>query len=130
MARNTTYQDVLRSFESSFQDKFTLPPSLIHEWFLKAIGRFSLDVCVLYFDTDTNEFDKPLSRAVIDCLASLMKLRYQERELSRVNKLNNIIGKDVSFNSTGDAKKATKAELDNLKIEIDEVLHKLKTASH
>ena len=130
VVKNTTYQDVLRSFESSFQDKYVLPPPLIYEWFIKAIGYFSLEVTELGFDSDSNEFDKELPRSVIDCLAALMKIRYQERELSRVNKMNNIIGKDVAFNSTGDTKKATKAELDLLKQTTDEVLHKLKTNSY
>jgi hypothetical protein len=126
---NTTYIDVLRSFESSFQDKFDLPTPLIYEWFKRAVGYYSLEVSELNFDYDSNEFDTSLPRYVVDALALLMKWRYQERELSRVNKMNNIIGRDVAFNSTGDAKKATKAELDEIKAYIDEVLHKIKTNS-
>jgi hypothetical protein len=126
---NTTYADVLAAFESSFQDKHTMPAGLVREWFGKAVGYFELEVSELGWDGDSDEFDRPLPRAVIDCLADLMKIRYQERELSRINKLNNIIGKDVAFNSTGDSKKATKAELDYLRATTDEVLHKLKKNS-
>jgi hypothetical protein len=120
---------VLRSFESSFQDKHVLPPPLVYEWFLEAVGYYGLEVGELDFDPDSNEFEGALPRIVVDALASLMKIRYQERELSRIDKMNNIIGKDISFNSTGDAKKATKAELDYLKKTADEVLHKLKSNS-
>jgi hypothetical protein len=127
---NTTYNDVLSAFESSFQDKYTIQPALIYEWFNKAVGMFSLELWELSFDADAKEFDKALPQNIVNCLSELMKMLYQERELSRINKLNNIVGKDLAFNSTGDAKKATKLELDYLKMRADEILHKLKQPAY
>jgi hypothetical protein len=130
MSSNTTYQDVIDSFDSSFQDKFTLPALLVRQWFLKAVGIYNAEIGGIEFDTDNNEFTSALDRYTIDSLAEIMKCKYQERELSRVNKMNNIIGKDISLNSTGDTKKYTDAELAYVKSQVDIMLNKQKTPAY
>ena len=60
----------------------------------------------------------------------MMKIKYCTRELSRVNKLNNIIGKDLSLNSTGDSKKYTMSELINEIENLKELLNKQKTTAY
>ena len=59
---NTTANDVIQSFESSFVDKKVLPESLEMEWLKKAIGRFSMEIDTLNFDEELNEFDCQLDR--------------------------------------------------------------------
>jgi hypothetical protein len=110
---NTTYQKILDSFESTFQNKYILPDSLVRQWFLDAVGEFTLEIDELKFDETLNEFDTKLNQWIISSLGLMMKIKYCTREISRVNKLNNIIGKDISLNSTGDTKKYTKEELDS-----------------
>ena len=47
---NTTANEVIQSFESSFVDKTVLPVSLEMEWLKKAIGRYSAELSDLNFD--------------------------------------------------------------------------------
>lgn len=124
---NTTYEDVIVTFESSFIDKYPLPDELVKVWFNKAIGDYSLEIEDLSYDELLNEFNTRLNRSVIDTLATLMKKYYQEREYSRVNKINNIIGKDISLNNTDSTKKNTREELDYIKSGVDEYYNKQKT---
>ena len=65
---NTTANEVIQSFESSFADKTVLPLSLEMEWFKKAIGRYSAELSDLHFDVELNQFDSELDRYVIDTL--------------------------------------------------------------
>ena len=62
--------------------------------------------------SDSFESDGRLKYSVIIMLAEIMKSYYMEQEIRRVNQLNNIIGKDISLNGTGDTKKYTKEEAD------------------
>ena len=100
---NTTANEVIQSFESSFADKTVLPLSLEMEWFKKAIGRYSAELSDLHFELD---------RYVIDTLAEFMKQSYQERQYSKVNKRISITGKDIGIDGSNGSKTATKAELD------------------
>lgn len=109
---NTTANEVIQSFESSFADKSVLPMSLEMEWFKKAVGRYSAEIGDLYFDVELNCFDKTLDRYVIDTLAEFMKQSYQERQYSKVNKRISITGKDLGIDGSNGSKTATKAELD------------------
>ena len=108
---NTLAQDVFKSFESSFQDKSIIPEELELEWLLKAIGRYSIELDPLNFDTDTLSFDKKLDRYIIDTLGAFMKQSYQEREVSKVNKRVSIVGKDISIDGNNGSKTAAKDEL-------------------
>lgn len=110
---NTTYQEILDSFESTFQNKSVLAEGLVYQWFLDSLGEFELEIKALNFDEALKEFDVKLPRWIVTSLGLMMKIKYCTREVSRVNKLNNIIGKDISFNGNGDTKKYTKDELDS-----------------
>ena len=124
---NTGATDVMEFFESIIRDRETLAPELQYQWFLGALGEFHLEISELAYDTTTQLFDSELPFYVVDTLAHLMKVRYLERELSRVNKLNNIITKDLSLNGMGDAKRATAAEYASELIRTKEYIHKQKT---
>lgn len=107
---NTVAQEVFDSFESSFKDKVEVPESLELLWLKKAVGRYSVELDELHFDGSS--FDAALDQYVIDTLAAFMKQFYQEREVSRVNKMVSIVGHDLSIDSRGNAKTAAKNELD------------------
>lgn len=109
---NTTANDVIQSFESSFVDKKVLPVSLEMEWLKKAIGRFSIELDLLNFDEEIREFDCKLDRYVIDTLAEFMMQLYQERQVSLANKRVSIVGKDISIDGSNGAKTAEKAHLE------------------
>jgi hypothetical protein len=107
----TPGDDVIQSFESSFQDKIELPESLEKLWLKKAIARYSVELDPLTYDPDFDEFSDALDQYAIDTLASYMKQYYMEREVSKVNKRVSIVGKDLSYDGTGNAKKYASQEL-------------------
>lgn len=108
---NTTANDVIQSFESSFVDKKVLPASLELEWLKKAVGRYSIELDQINFDEEIQEFDCKLGRYVIDTLAAFMKQMYMERQWSLVNKRVSIVGKDLSIGASDNSKKYTQEEL-------------------
>ena len=124
MGKVSTYEDVLSSFHSSFQDKVLIPESLEREWFLKAVGKYSYEIDPLNFDEELLEFDVKLDRYVVDTLGSMMKKCYQQRELSKVNKRISIVGKDLSVDGSNGSKTAAKSELEMVSQEVDEMLFK------
>ena len=124
MEKVSTYEDVINSFHSSFQDKVLIPKSLEREWFLKAVGKYSYEIDPLNFDEELLEFDTKLDRYVIDTLGSMMKKFYQQRELSKVNKRISIVGKDLSVDGSNGSKTAAKSELEMVSQEVDEMLYK------
>lgn len=124
MGKVSTYEDVINSFHSSFQDKVLIPESLEREWFLKAVGKYSYEIDPLNFDEELLEFDTKLDRYVIDTLGSMMKKFYQQRELSKVNKRISIVGKDLSVDGSNGSKTAAKSELEMVSQEVDEMLYK------
>ena len=114
---NTTAQEVIDSFESSFADRQVLPESLEMVWLKKAIGRYSVELDPLNFDEELWEFDTKLDRYVIDTLAEFMKQLYMERQYSLVNKRVAITGKDLTLDGGSMQKVHTKNELDYTKSE-------------
>ena len=124
MGKVSTYEDVLSSFHSSFQDKVLIPESLEREWFLKAVGKYSYEIDPLNFDEELLEFDVKLDRYIVDTLGSMMKKYYQQRELSKVNKRISIVGKDLSVDGSNGSKTAAKSELEMVSQEVDEMLFK------
>ena len=109
---NTTAQDVFDSFESSFKDKVVIPEALEIVWLKKAVGRYSIELSPINFDSESMEFDTTLNQYSIDTLAAFMKQSYQEREVSRINKQVSITGKDLSITMGQGGKTAVKEELD------------------
>ena len=57
MEENTSYEEVIDSFHSTFQDKVELPGLLEKEWFKKAVGKFSFEIDSINYDEDLEEFD-------------------------------------------------------------------------
>ena len=108
----TQVQEIFDSFESSFKDKVIVPEALELLWLKKAIGRYSVELDPLTFDDTTGEFDPEIDQYVIDTLAAFMKQYYQEREVSRVNKMVSIVGKDLSVDGKGTSKTAARNELE------------------
>jgi len=108
---NTTATEVIQSFQSTFQDKKVFPEGLELMWLKKANGRYSIELEPLNFDETLKEYDKILTQYVIDTLAEFMKQLYQEREVSRVNKIASIVTKEISYDGMGNNKKFTNEEL-------------------
>ena len=127
---NTTYEDVINSFHSTFQDRVEIPEGLEKLWFEKAVGKFSFEIDSINYDEELEEFDKKLHRYVIDTLGLMMKVFYQERELSKVNKRISIVSKDLSIDGSNASKTATKSELDSAKEELKEMLYKLTPSAY
>lgn len=108
---NTTATEVIQSFQSTFQEKKVFPEGLEMMWLKKANGRYSVELEPLNFDNVTKEYDEELNQYTIDTLAEFMKQLYQEREVSRVNKIASIVTKDISFDGMGNNKKFASEEL-------------------
>ena len=109
---NTTAQEVIDFFESSFADKRVLPDSLELVWLRKAISRYSIELDQLNYDEEIMQFDTKLNDYVISTLAEFMKQLYMERQYSLVNKRVSTVGKDLSWDASNSSKKYTKDELD------------------
>lgn len=127
---NTTANEVIQSFESSFVDKKVLPESLEMEWLKKAVGRFSIELDPLNFDTELNEFDCQLDRYVIDTLAEFMMQSYQERQVSLANKRVSIVGKDISIDGSNGAKTAEKAHLEYIREKASDMVENQKPTAY
>lgn len=127
---NTTANDVIQSFESSFVDKRVLPVSLEIEWLKKAVGRYSIELDPLNFDEELLEFDIKLDRYVIDTLAAFMLQLYQERQVSLVNKRVSIVGKDLSIDGSGNSKTAEKNHLEYVRSQVVEMIENQKPTAY
>ena len=128
MAKNTTAQDVIESFESSFADKQVLPESLEIMWLNKAIGRYSIELDSLNYDEEFMQFDSKLDRYIIDTLAQFMLQMYQERQVSLVNKRVSITGKDLGIDGSNGTKTAEKAHLEYISWNSSDMIEKQKPA--
>lgn len=130
MAKNTTAQDVIDSFESSFADKQVLPESLEMIWLEKAIGRYSVELDPLNYDEELTQFDSKLDRYVIDTLAQFMLQMYQERQVSLVNKRISIVGKDLSIDGSNGTKTAEKSHLEYIAWNSSDMVEKQKPPAY
>lgn len=126
----TKYEDVIDSFHSTFQDRVEIPESLEKLWFKKAVGKFSFEIDSINYDDELEEFDKKLHRYVVDTLGLMMKVFYQERELSKVNKRVSIVSKELSIDGSNASKSAAKSELESAKEELKEMLYKLTPSAY
>jgi len=133
---NTTSNEIIDFFESSFTSKVELPYTLEMVWLKRAIGVYSNEISDVSFTSSTlndNEvitFDEELKVIVIELLAMYMRLFYQEREVSLINKRSSIVTKELSWDGNGNNKKYANEELIYYKNKIDELTHKLKTNSY
>lgn len=123
-----TSRDAINSFESTFQDKYPLPPSLELQWFQDALALYELEIDDLGYDAATDVFPPTVKAYQITTLGLMMKRSYCARELSRIVKMQNIVGKDVSLTGTGDQKRMSKEELEFEQARIEDLLNKQKTS--
>lgn len=107
----TTANEVFDSFDSSFRDKEIIPDELKLVWLKKAVARYSTELETLNFNEEELSFDITIDQYAIDTLAAFMKQLYQEREVSKVNKRVSIVSKDISIDSGGHSKTASRNEL-------------------
>ena len=119
----TQYNEVVSAFESIIKCKYKLSDSLVEQSFKNSLGQYELDLENLGYDSIAQEFIRPsqdsdsfepdgrLKYSVVITLAEIMKSYYMEQEVRRVNQLNNIIGKDISLNGTGDTKNIPRQKL-------------------
>ena len=103
---------------------------LVKQWFIDSVGEFSLDIEPLLYDEATNSFNEQLPQWQIITIALMMKSKYCTREVSRVNKLSNIIGKDISLNNTDSTKKRAQEELLITLDKIQDLLFKQKPTAY
>lgn len=126
----TSKEDILKFFHTEFQSNAVLNEGLENQFFLKAIGDFELDLYPLLYNSTSSEFETSLSISEQSLLGKLMYKHYLSREKDRILKLNNIVGKDISLTSVGHSKSAIVKETENLSIEIEKQMSKLKTSTY
>ena len=119
----TDYEKILSVFYSIIRNKYELPEGLINQWFFMACADYELDIMPICYDEETQMFYK-ITNSAINTIGLIMAKFYCQREQSRINKLNNIIGKNLQLNATGEAKRAVQAELENILYEIEQRLYK------
>lgn len=120
---NTQAAEVIDNFESAFADRQVIPKDLEMIWLKKAVSRYSKELHPLTFDEEILEFDTKLDSYAIDTLAEFMKLFYQERQVSLVNKRMSIATKDLSIDKNNGGKAAAKAELDYIANKTNNMVH-------
>jgi hypothetical protein len=120
----TDYERCVNVMHSEIKDKYVIPDDLERQWFLNAIQEYSLDVCQLIFDEITMDFNR-LNPPIYE-IGLIMVKYYCKQELSRINKLNNIVGKDLQLTGMGQAKSAIMHEYLEIIYEIEQKLHKHK----
>lgn len=119
--------NVIDTFEGTFRERVALPDGLEDLWFDIALGQLEMELGEIEYNDD-GSFGENVPRAIINALAYMMKVLYCEREVSRVNKINNIITKDVSLNGNGDTKKYAAEEHAQAIQKAAETINKLKTS--
>ena len=123
---NTSYLDVLNVFHSLLKSKFEIDEDLEYQWFLNALADYELEIGFLEFSEGSRNFTYALPRYTIKTLGLIMYVNYLTQELSRVMKLNGIIGKDISLTGMDATKRVTIEELQSEKIYAEKLLHKQK----
>ena len=123
-----TKTDVIESFHTLIRERTALPDELVDMWFNQAIGQYELEIGNSYYHFDSMEFDEKTPLVVAHTLARLMQVMYIERELSRVNKINNIITNDIKLNGNGETKKYTYNELIEARATAADYINKQKTS--
>ena len=123
-----TKTDVIDSFETLIRERTPLPQGLVELWFEQALGQYELEIGDVGYNREAGAFSETVNRAVITTLGYMMKVMYVERELSRVNKINNIITNDIKLNGNGETKKYTYNELLEEKASAADYINKQKTS--
>ncbi|MCM3274511.1 hypothetical protein, partial [Paenibacillus elgii] len=105
---------ILNVFHSKIQSTIPIPEDLEKQFFESALGEFSLDLYELTYDQTNGLINEDLGRAEISLLGVLMHKAYQEREVDRFIKLNNLVGRDLSLTGTGDTKRMAMENLQRI----------------
>ena len=126
----TKLSDVIESFESSFMDKKELSDDLVMMWLKKAISQYGVEIEPLEYNEELGEFNSNLNEYVTGTLAVMMKVYYLEREISRVNKIASVVGKDLSINGQNGLQKYTQQELVDVRADLIERLDNLKPPAY
>lgn len=122
----TTYIDVLTSFQSMPMSKYALAEGLTYQWFNEALGVYELEISPLLFDETLRTFDTKLTRYQIRTLALIMYTCYLTRELSRAEKISAINTKDVQMTGGDETKRITFKDLELEINRVDDLLYKQK----
>ncbi len=123
---STSYLDVLNVFHSLLKSKFEIDEDLEYQWFLNALADYELELSELNYLESQRVFADSLPRYIVKTLGLIMYVNYLTQELSRVMKLNGIIGKDISLTGMDATKRVTLEELQSEKIYAEKLLHKQK----
>ena len=123
---STSYLDVLNVFHSLLKSKFEIDVGLEYQWFLNALADYELELSQLNYLESQRVFADSLPRYIVKTLGIIMYVNYLTQELSRVMKLNGIIGKDISLTGMDATKRVTIEELQSEKIYAEKLLHKQK----
>ncbi len=110
---STSYLDVLKVFHSLLKSKIEIDEQLEYQWFLNALADYELEISSLDYLDNQKIFTNTLSRQIIRTLGLFMYVNYLTQELSRVMKLNGIIGKDISLTGMDATKRVTTQELES-----------------
>ena len=122
----TSYEEVVNVFHSLLKSKFEIEESLEYQWFKNALSDYELEIGTLEFSETDKVFLENIPKYVIKTLGLIMYVNYLTQELSRVTKLNGIIGKDISLTGMDATKRVTMQELENEKLQAEKLLHKQK----
>jgi len=120
----TDYEKSVNVLHSTIKDKFVIPDGLYEQWFYNALAEYGLDIAPLHFDGNSKNFLD--ATPPIYVIGLLMAKYYVKQQLSRINKLNNIVGKDLQLTGMGQAKSAVNNEYQGILFEIEQKLHKYK----
>ena len=123
---STPYTEVLNVFHSLLKSKIEIDEQLEYQWFLNALADYELEISSLDYLDNQKIFANTLSRQIIRTLGLFMYVNYLTQELSRVMKLNGIIGKDISLTGMDATKRVTIQELESEKLYAEKLLHKQK----
>lgn len=122
--KTTVYDDIVNFFYSMPMIKVTLPDDLIEQWFFGALSEYELNINSLHYDKEIKKFEKEIPIYTQETIALMMYVRYLRRELSRVTKINSIVGKDLQLTGMDSTKRVTKAELDSEILNVKDLIHK------
>lgn len=121
-------EQAINVFESLIRDREAIPYLLVDQWFFDSLAEYQLEIAPLKYNELEDAFAAETSSEAIMTIGYLMSLRYLERELSRVNKINNIITKDITLNGNGDSKRMTRDELQIKMDRVSDFINKQKTS--
>lgn len=122
--------DVLERFEALFQDKNPIPQSLFDVWFDMAVSKLEIELGYTCYDSYMEHFTEDTHSYILDILAEYIKLYYQEREVSKVNKRISIVGKDISIDGSNGSKKYVESELAYIKEKSSDMVDNLKPTAY